>query len=108
MYIYECHRIPRMTGELLWQQLNIVVSAAFPLQFFFLKDLKLVSVTVWVDATYMTSILFSYVWHVGVSVMFCYWDINCKSIPKYANILEEKYFDVRMSEGMKVLWLRYS
>jgi len=56
----------------------------------------------------MTGILFSYVWHAGVSVMFCYWNINCKSIPKYANILEEKYFSVRMSEGMKVLWLHYS
>lgn len=44
MYIYECHRIPRMTGELLWQQLNIVLSQRHFLRTFFLKDFELVSV----------------------------------------------------------------
>lgn len=55
MYIYECHRIPRVTGELLWQQINIVLSQRHFLCTFFFKILKLVSVVAaGVDATYMT------------------------------------------------------
>jgi len=111
MYIYECHGIRRMTGKLLWQQLNIVLSQRNFLCTFFFKDLKSVSVVAtWVDGTYMTG-------YIIFLCLACWMFLSCfvsgtSIVNPFLSIQtfwrKKKVFNVRMCEGMNVLWLHYS